>query len=167
MSCFKFKKGHIPWNKGKKGIHLSKKSEFKKGFTPWNKGLTKKTDKRILKEAMSRRGKNNPIFRSVKKFGNYKSGYYKGYYMRSGWEIKYAKYLDKNKIDWKYESMAFNLGSSFYIPDFYLVKQNKYIEIKGRWLGDAKRKFNRFKKLYPFVGIEVLEGKELKKLGII
>ena len=26
-----FSKGHIPWNKGLKGIHLSQKSEFKKG----------------------------------------------------------------------------------------------------------------------------------------
>lgn len=26
-----FKKGHIPWNKGLKGIHLSPNSEFKKG----------------------------------------------------------------------------------------------------------------------------------------
>jgi hypothetical protein len=26
-----FKKGHIPWSKGKKGIHLSPQSEFKKG----------------------------------------------------------------------------------------------------------------------------------------
>lgn len=26
-----FKKGNIPWNKNKKGIHLSKATEFKKG----------------------------------------------------------------------------------------------------------------------------------------
>ena len=26
-----FKKGHIPWNEGKMGIHLSPKTEFKKG----------------------------------------------------------------------------------------------------------------------------------------
>ena len=32
------KKGSIPWNKGMKGIHLSRKSEFKKESTPWNKG---------------------------------------------------------------------------------------------------------------------------------
>lgn len=45
-----FKKGHIPWSKGKKGIHLSTQTEwkpgeipkgsvlFKKGNIPWNKG---------------------------------------------------------------------------------------------------------------------------------
>jgi len=32
-----FKKGHIPWIKGLKGIHLSPKTEFKKGMIPWNK----------------------------------------------------------------------------------------------------------------------------------
>jgi hypothetical protein len=38
---FGFKKGTIPWNKNKKGIHLSEKTEFKKGMTPWNKGIGK------------------------------------------------------------------------------------------------------------------------------
>lgn len=45
-----FKKGHAPWNRNKKGIHLSPESEWKKGYTPqgsvlfykgqipWNKG---------------------------------------------------------------------------------------------------------------------------------
>ena len=31
-----FKEGHIPWNKDKKGIHLSAKTEFKKGAKPVN-----------------------------------------------------------------------------------------------------------------------------------
>ena len=29
-----FKKGHIPWNKGMKGIHTSPETEFKKGERP-------------------------------------------------------------------------------------------------------------------------------------
>lgn len=33
-----FKKGHKPWNKGKKGLHLSPETQFKKGIPPWNKG---------------------------------------------------------------------------------------------------------------------------------
>lgn len=32
------KVGHVAWNKDKKGLHLSPKSEFKKGMIPWNKG---------------------------------------------------------------------------------------------------------------------------------
>lgn len=32
----RFKKGHEPWNKGKKGIHLSPSTQFKKGNEPHN-----------------------------------------------------------------------------------------------------------------------------------
>ena len=32
-----FKKGHIPWNKGQKGIHLSPATEFKKGQKSYSK----------------------------------------------------------------------------------------------------------------------------------
>lgn len=32
----RFEKGHEPWSKGKKGLHVSKTTEFKKGHTPVN-----------------------------------------------------------------------------------------------------------------------------------
>jgi len=45
----RFKKGNIPWNKNKKGIHLSIKSEFKKGQIGINHkdvgSITKRKDK--------------------------------------------------------------------------------------------------------------------------
>lgn len=37
----RFKKGTIPWNKGKKGVMA----------IPWNKGLTKETDERVAKNS--------------------------------------------------------------------------------------------------------------------
>lgn len=37
MNSGRFGKGYTPWNKGKKGLHLSPKSEFKEGGIPWNK----------------------------------------------------------------------------------------------------------------------------------
>jgi len=39
---------------------------------PWNKGLTKKTDKRVLKNAQNKCGKNHPFWkggRTIDKFG--------------------------------------------------------------------------------------------------
>jgi len=52
----KFKKGQIPWNKNKKGIHLSRKTEFSKNSIPWNKGknLPEKVKKKI---SQNRKGK--------------------------------------------------------------------------------------------------------------
>jgi len=33
-------------------------------------------------------------------------------YMRSSWEIAYAKWLDKNGIEWQYESDTFDLDNT-------------------------------------------------------
>jgi len=92
---------------------------------------------------------------------------YKSILMRSSWVVKYAKYLDKNNIKWQYESKRFDLGNSTYAPDFYLPKENKYIEIKGWWRDNAKKKFRRFKRKYPEIKIEVLMRKDLQKLNLI
>ena len=95
-----------------------------------------------------------------------KWGKYKGINMRSSWEIKYAKYLDKNNIKWLYESQTFDLGDSAYTPDFYLPKTNEYIEIKGYLTEKCKNKLNKFSKEYSNINLKILQGKELNELGI-
>jgi len=92
---------------------------------------------------------------------------YKSTLMRSSWEVAYAKYLDKNKIKWLYESKTFDLGSTTYTPDFYLPDSDTYVEIKGWWRDDAKKKFKMFQKKYCSMNIILLMQKELKKLKVI
>jgi len=96
-----------------------------------------------------------------------RGSYYKNVWMRSGYEIKYAKYLDKKGIKWLYESKTFDLGDTTYTPDFYLPKTKEYIEIKGWWRDDAKKKFELFKKMYPNIKITILDKLELTKKEII
>jgi len=111
------------------------------------------------------KSKNNPNFGKLAKHSKWVK--YKNIFMRSNWEVLYAKYLDKNKIKWQYESKVFNLGDSTYRPDFYLSEINNYIEIKGYWRDDAKKKFNLFKKLYPKINIKVLKQKDLQSMGVL
>lgn len=96
-----------------------------------------------------------------------KSGHYKGIWMRSTWEIKYAKYLDKLGVKWQYESKRFNLGNLTYLPDFYLPEKNLYVEIKGYMSPGAYKRIKKFIKQFPEEKLIILKEKELKKLKII
>ncbi|MFD2655057.1 PDDEXK family nuclease [Gracilibacillus thailandensis] len=64
------------------------------------------------------------------------AGFYKGYYLRSSYEYAYARYLDYQKISWKYEVRSFDIGYKIYKPDFFLYDQNglliEIVEIKSR-----------------------------------
>jgi len=60
---------------------------------------------------------------------------------RSKLELKYAKKLDKLKLDWYYERDSFqyidkNGKMRTYTPDFYITEYDKYIEVKGKNLLD-------------------------------
>jgi len=110
------------------------------------------------------RGKNNPVFIKPS-YGN--GGYYKNIWMRSSYEIAYAKWLDGKNIEWQYEPNAFDLGNTTYTPDFYLPEDDTYIEIKGYWREDAKEKFKLFKKIYNNIKVIVLDQKRLKEVGAL
>lgn len=122
--------------------------------------------KNKLRKKMS--GKGNPMFGkpAPKGSGNGKGDYYKGVWMRSSYEIAYAKWLHKNNIEWLYEPKRFDLGNSTYKPDFYLLKTNKYIEIKGYFPKKDQNKVELFRKLYPNMIIEIFRKPDLEKMGV-
>jgi ribosomal protein S19E (S16A) len=133
-------KNYAVWNKGKPGTQVA-----------WNKGLTKHTDERVAKYAKSLEG--HPLT-----FGTFK---YKDTYMRSSWEVIYAKYLDSHRWKWAYEPTKFYVGPGpwvgvYYYPDFYIKKQNLYVEVKGAWLNGSYEKMQAFRKQYPEIKLLVV-----------
>lgn len=104
------------------------------------------------------------------KFGKITHGkweQYNGIWFRSSYEVAYAKWLDRLNIKWLYEKGTFDLGNCTYTPDFYLPESDTFIEIKGYWRIDAKKKFKLFKKLYPELKIAILDKNILEKRHIL
>lgn len=56
---------------------------------------------------------------------------YNGYRFRSRLEARWAVFFDTLGIEYEYEPEGFDLGEAgWYLPDFYLRKQNLWLEIK-------------------------------------
>lgn len=119
-------------------------------------------------------GKNNPNYGNGEKVRQhhkngrylnrdltnvYSSGYktwYKGILFKSIMESEFAKELDELGLIWDYEPIAFRLkNGTHYTPDFFVMSENKYYEVKGRWFPKSKIKFETFLKEFPDINIEV------------
>jgi hypothetical protein len=86
---------------------------------------------------------------------------------RSSYELAYAQYLDSQKILWMYELETFELsGDMTYTPDFFLPKQEKFVEIKGYMSEKSKLKTEKFKEEYPWE-LDILFRKDLRQLKIV
>ncbi len=124
----------------------------------------KHTDKAKEKIKIAHLGNKNSMFGRPPVYKRIK---YKSIWMRSSWEIAFAKWCDKNSIKWFYEPKTFNLGEMTYTPDFYLSEFNLWIEVKGFWFKGAKKRFELFKQIYCGERIKLLEKSELKTGGIL
>jgi len=66
---------------------------------------------------------------------------YQGYRFRSRLEARWAVFLTEMKIVWEYEKEGFDLGrEGWYLPDFWLPKQDMWLEIKPKLEGDPDLK---------------------------
>ena len=79
------------------------------------------------------------------------------------WELKFAMYLDDHNIEWKrpkdkfyYEYGKLKSGFGYYIPDFYIVNGEYYIEIKGYETDRDRAKW----KWFPHK-LKVIKGNDL------
>jgi hypothetical protein len=85
-------------------------------------------------------------------------------YLRSTYELIYAKFLDSRQIKWKANKKSFEYlfedKERRYYPDFYLIDEDCYVEIKGFKTKQDEAKW----KVFPHK-LKVLFGKDLEKLG--
>jgi len=113
-------------------------------------------------EAVEELEEENPEGVKKKTFAGGKRKDLDNAYFRSSWEANIARYFNLVGIEWEYEPKQFEFpvkrGCVSYKPDFYLPKEDVWIEVKGYMDQKSKTKLNRFKKYYP---------DEYKKLSII
>jgi transposase len=90
---------------------------------------------------------------------------YNGVKFHGSWEVEYAKWLDSKKIVWRRPTESFQYifedKKHRYTPDFYLINDQTYVEIKGYETEKDVAKWNQF----PLKHL-VLKENDLLKLGI-
>ena len=83
-------------------------------------------------------------------------------WLRSSYEYIFAKWLDKNNVDWKIEETQFKLSNGeTYRPDFFIYENSKLkmiVEIKG-YFNNRRYKAEMFKNEYriPLVIIDAID----------
>jgi hypothetical protein len=87
---------------------------------------------------------------------------YNGFKLKGSWELEVAKWLDRNNIEWTNKIKPFEYkwenSTHLYFPDFYLIKYDKYIEVKGFERARDKCKWDVVKDLI------IIKKDEIKKI---
>jgi hypothetical protein len=117
----------------------------------------KRTESAVTNRGLQmRRGLSSLLNRKDNKTSQSKQGFrgHLGVSVRSSWEANLLLVLNHKKIKWEYEPKTFifheiERGTRGYLPDVYLPKEDKWIEVKGRLRPKDKTKIKRFKKYYP------------------
>lgn len=126
-----------------KGKHLTEEHKLKisntlRNLDPGTIGRAKTEElelerRRKISESMKRNGKSGG-YRKGSGIG--KSGWYKGIWCDSSWELSYVIFNLENNIKFIRNKKRFYYTYKdkrhYYLPDFYLENEDKFVEIKGR-----------------------------------
>lgn len=118
---------------------------------------------------------NNLYSNAQKGWAEFSGG--KRYYLKSGWELRYANYLEMLKkgngiVEWEYEPDTFwfekiRRGVRSYTPDFKIFLDDgtfEYHEVKGWMDSRSKTKLKRMGIYYPEISLTVIDADIMKRL---
>lgn len=125
---------------------------LKNNGLPKGRGLTPEKElerRRKLSEIIKKRYEDGWLPKSGRtKKMKYQSKYEGEVLLDGSWELLVAKYFDENKIEWRRNKKRFqyydNNKKRFYTPDFYLIKSDTYIEVKGYETDLDRLKWSQF-----------------------
>lgn len=168
--------GHPKGFLGHKHTDASKEKISKNSKSYWEEIDFSKLEKRRLKQRQTKIKNNtlNPMKNQSNPYSRTKSGKREdldNIFFRSSWESNIARYYNYIGVKWEYEPKTFifetiKRGCVSYTPDFYLVDEDKWIEVKG-WMDDkSKTKLKRFKKYYPeeYKKLQLITSKEYNEI---
>jgi hypothetical protein len=144
---------------GRKHSTMARKaiSEGKRGKT--HKSLPPEAIERIRQKATGRRHTPEAIAKMIGHPAYHRRGKcpeYAGIRMRSTYETRTAKALDALGIKWLYEPRKFWFDQFTYTPDFFLVDEGVYWEVKGWYHDRAKLKVETFRATHPDIPLVVM-----------
>lgn len=170
------------WNKGQtKDTHPSIK-QCAETYSKNHKGKPGRKHSKAARQKMSRRASKRSFLNGLVKtkwysiFNPYLNCNVK---VQGTWEYRYAQWLNTNHILWIRPKKTFSWRRSFddiahaYHPDFYLVTEDVYVEIKGyMWKDvnknvDDKLKMKLVQEQNPNLKLKILMKMDLKNLGIL
>jgi hypothetical protein len=101
---------------------------------------------------------------------NYRSQYYEKsdgstIWLRSSYEVRIAKTLDRLGLAWIYEAKRFSIPelNTTYLPDFYISDIDMWWEIKGYIDDQFKEKYTIFNKIYD-IPIKIIKLSDIEYL---
>lgn len=117
---------------------------------------------------------SNELFSKSMISGNHVSWEGKQCYLRSSYELDYAKYLDSNQISYSVEELRIEYFDSqqnktrVAVPDFYLSSTNEIIEIKSDFTLDIQEMLDKFEayKNLGYIPKLILEKEEIDLYNI-
>jgi hypothetical protein len=85
---------------------------------------------------------------------------------QASYELKVVEHLNAEKMDFLWQPEIFSMpNGKTYRPDLFLIKENKWVEIKGYMRPHSQLKWDWFQSLYP--NSELWDKKKLKEVGIL
>jgi hypothetical protein len=92
--------------------------------------------------------------------------------MRCKWEVAYAQFLDRSSLSWEYENRWFSVGKGpwpgvTYTPDFYILEEDRYIDVKGNYPEVIQQKIARFRERHSKIHLDMLYQSDLERMGVV